>query len=60
MFVIITFLENATIEYSLASVCVCVSVFVCVCVGVCVCVCVCFSTITQKEIYLGIRNWSTL
>ena len=60
MFVIVTFLENATIEYSLASVCVCPCLCVCVCMCVGVCVCVCFSTITQKEIYLGIRNWSTL
>ena len=38
MFVIVTFLENATIEYSLASVCVCPCLCVCMCVGVCVCV----------------------
>ena len=30
--VIVAFLENATIGYSLESLCVCVSVFVCVCV----------------------------
>ena len=44
--IIVAFLENATIGYSLESVCVCV------------CVCVC--TITQKEIDLGTRNWNTL
>ena len=44
------FLENATIGYSLESLCVCV------CVPVCVCVC----TITQKEIDLGTRNRNTL
>ena len=33
-FIIVAFLENATIGYSLESLCVCVSVFVCVCVGV--------------------------
>ena len=43
--VIVAFLENATIEYSSAS--------LCVCVRVCVWLCVCFSTITQKEIDLG-------
>ena len=32
--IIVAFLENATIGYSLESVCVCVSVFVCVCVCV--------------------------
>ena len=48
------FLENATIGYSLESLCVCV----CVCVRVCVCVCFC--TITQKEIDLSTRNWNTL
>ena len=41
-----------------------VLVTVCVCVCVCVCVfvrvCVCYCTITQKEIYLGTRNWNTL
>ena len=47
---IVAFLENATIGYSLESVCVCVRV----------CVCVCFCTITQKEIDLGTRNWNTL
>ena len=47
-------MENATIGYSLESVCVCV----CVCVSVFVCVCFC--TITQKEIYLETRNWNTL
>ena len=26
----------------------------------CLCLCVCFSMITQKEIDLGTRNWSTL
>ena len=30
--IIVAFLENPTIGYSLESVCVCVSVFVCVCV----------------------------
>ena len=45
--IIVAFLENATIGYSLESLCVCVCVFVCVCV------CVCFCTITQKEIDLG-------
>ena len=34
--VIVAFLENATIGYSLESVCVCVCVRVCVCVCVCV------------------------
>ena len=48
--VIVAFLENATIGYSLESRCVCV----------CVCVCVCFCTITQKEIDLGTRNRNTL
>ena len=42
--IIVAFLENATIEYTLESVCVCVCVRVCVCV---------FCTITQKEIDLG-------
>ena len=55
---IVAFLENATIGYSLESVCVCVCV--CVCVRVRVCVCVCFCTITQKEIDLGTRNRNTL
>ena len=41
--VIVAFLENATIGYSLKSVCVCP----------CLCVCVYFCTITQKEIDLG-------
>ena len=41
--IIVAFFENATIEYSLES--LCVSVFVCVCV--------CFCTITQKELDLG-------
>ena len=50
--VIVAFWENATIGYSLES--------LCVCVFVCVCVCVCFCTITQKEIDLGTRNWNTL
>ena len=53
---ILTILENATIGYSLESVCVCLSVFVCV--RVCMCVCVCM--ITQKEIDLGTQNWNTL
>ena len=44
--VIVAFLENATIGYSLESLCVCP----------CVCVCVCFCMITQKEIDLGTRN----
>ena len=35
VFIIVAFFENATIEYSLES--------------LCVCVCVCFCTITQKE-----------
>ena len=48
--IIVAFLENATIGYSLESVCVCV----------CLCVCVCFCTITRKEIDLGTRNWNTL
>ena len=52
--IIVAFLENATIGYSLESLCVCV----CVCVRVCVCVCFC--TMTQKEIDLGTRNWNTL
>ena len=51
-FIIVAFLENATIGYSLESLCVCVCVFVCVCV--------CFCTITRKEIDLGKRNWNTL
>ena len=46
--VIVAFLENATIGYSLESVCVCVHV------------CVCFCRITQKEIDLGTRNQNTL
>ena len=46
--VIVAFLENATIGYSLESVCVCV------------CVCVFFCTITQKEIDLGTQNRNTL
>ena len=41
MFIIVAFLENATIGYSLESVCVCVCMCVCVCVRVCVCVCPC-------------------
>ena len=41
--IIVPFLENTTIEYSLESLCMCV----------CVCVCVCVFTITQKEIDLG-------
>ena len=45
--IIVAFLENATIGYSLESVCVCVCVFF-------------FCTITQKEIDLGTRNWNTL
>ena len=39
--IIVAFLENATIGYSLESVCVFL------------CLCVCFCTITQKEIHLG-------
>ena len=39
--IIVAFLENATIGYSLESVCVCVCVRVCVCV--------CFCTITQRN-----------
>ena len=50
--IIVAFLENATIGYSLESLCVCVCVFVCVCV--------CFCTITQKEIDLRTRNRNTL
>ena len=46
--VIVAFLENATIGYSVESLCVCL------------CVCVCFCTITQKEIDLGTRNRNTL
>ena len=46
--VIVAFLENATIGYSLES------------LYVCVCVCACFCTITQKEIDLGTRNRNTL
>ena len=46
--IIVAFLENATIGYSLESLCVCVFV------------CVCFCTITRKEIDLGTRNWNTL
>ena len=56
--IIVAFLENATIGYSLESVCVCVSVRVCV--FVCVSMCVCFCMITQKEIDLGTRNRNTL
>ena len=37
-----------------------VLVSVSACILVCVCVCVCFSTITQKEIDLGTRNWNML
>ena len=44
-FIIVAYLENASIGYSLESLCVCVCV--------CVFVCVCFCTITQKEIDLG-------
>ena len=51
-FVIVAFLENATIGYSLES------LYVCVCVSVCVCVCFC--TITQKEIDLGTLNRNTV
>ena len=46
--IIVALLENATIGYSLESLCVCL------------CVCVCFCTITQKEIDLGTRNRNTL
>ena len=49
--VIVAFLENATIGYSLES--------VCVCVFPCLCVCVCFCMTTQKETDLGTRNWDT-
>ena len=52
--IIVAFLENASIGYSLESLCVCV------CVCVCPCVCVCFCTITEKEIDLGTRNRNTL
>ena len=48
--IIVAFLENATIGYSLESLCACV----------CVCVSVCFCTITQKEIDLGTGNRNTL
>ena len=48
--IIVAFSKNATVGYSLESVCVCVCVFVCVC----------FCTITQKEIDLGTRNRNTL
>ena len=54
VFIIVAFLENATIGYSLESLCVCV------CVCVCLCVCVCFCTITQKEIDLETGNRNTL
>ena len=50
--IIVAFLKNATIGYSLESLCVCVCP--------CLCVCVCFCTITQKEIDLGTRNRNTL
>ena len=50
--IIVAFLENATIGYSLES--------LFVCVRPCLCVCVCFCTITQKEIDLGTRNRNTL
>ena len=50
--IIVAFLENATIGYSLESLCVCVRPSLCVCV--------CFCTITQKEIDLGTRNRNTL
>ena len=46
--IIVVLLENATIGYSLESLCVCV------------CLCVCFCMITQKEIDLGTRNWNIL
>ena len=49
--IIVAFLENATIGYSLESLSLCVCVCVCVCVFPCLCVCFC--TITQKE---GSRN----
>ena len=45
--VIVAFLQNATMEYSLESLCAFVCVFVCVFM------CVCFCTITQKEVDLG-------
>ena len=50
--IIVAFLENATIGYSLESLslCACASVLVCVC----------FCMITQKEIDLGTRNRNTL
>ena len=38
--IIVAFLENTTIGYSLESLCVCVRVCVCVCLCLCVCVCV--------------------
>ena len=50
--IIVAFLENATIGYSLESVCVCVCP--------CLCVCVCFCMITQREIDIETRNWNTL
>ena len=48
-FIIVAFLENATIGYSLESLCVCVFVCVCMCVF-----------LHDKEIDLGTRNWNTL
>ena len=48
LLIIVPFLENATIGYSLESLCVCV------------CVCMCFCMITQKEIDLGTRNRNSL
>ena len=40
-FIIVAFLQNATIEYSSESLCASVCVCFCVCFRVCVCVCVC-------------------
>ena len=54
--VIVAFLQNATIEYSLESLCACVCV--CVCVFVCVCVCV-FVLFLYMKITVGqIRYWA--
>ena len=51
LFIIVAFLENATIEYSLESLCVCV----CVCVCVCFCVCECVLHVNSKRN----RSWNT-
>ena len=52
-FIIVAFLQNATIEYSLES--LCASVCECVFVRVCFCVCV-FLQITRKEIVVNENN----